>query len=115
MGRKPSDKQPIIQANQSSYLQSKRPKSLRDQNCAPGNVTRRGEGKNESIQGVGPNQPDLVRVSSPRTNQYNETLAKLKYANDQISQQLKDARLASEANAKGFDAMAIVVGYLAPD
>jgi len=88
-------------------------KPLRDQNRALGNTSDRVQGRGVSRHTLGPNQPDLVKVSRP--NHHNNSIAKLESANDRLSRQLENSRLVSQENAKGFCVMAVVVGYLAPD
>ena len=65
----------------------------------------------------GSQQPDLVKVSSlgPRAAPQQAEIARLENVVDKRNSQIKETRAVAAHNAKGFDAMSALVGYLAND
>ena len=81
-----------------------------DQNRAPSVAYNQGS----TAQVSGSQQPDLVKISSPRVKPQN-VIAKLENVVDKKNRQLQDTKMVAAHNAKGFDTMAILVGYFAND
>merc|ERR1719187_2403363 len=96
--------------NRKLSLQNKRPAALRDQNRDPSVTYNQGS----TAQVSGSQQPDLVKISSPRVKPQN-VIAKLENVVDKKNRQLQDTKMVAAHNAKGFDTMAILVGYFAND